>query len=435
MNGFNWLDSLVNHENRMPTKYAGEGGFSTERYIHLLERLDNPQECGVPTIQILGTNGKGSTLAFLETLLVLAGRRVHSFISPHLVHIEERFRDSGKSIETEILNDYLELLSETGSNLRGLTFFEALNAAFWLWTRDQKPDFALLETGLGGRLDTTTICHPTLKILTHLDRDHAKLLGPTMDRIAEEKCVALPPDVPAVIGSQSEYLQEDISSYLKKSGVPAFWTDGEIRKEITDRSRRGWRVRAGRTKDEAKEFGLGLLGDHQVENFSNALLAFTLLGVGLPDQTEPISVHPEWRGRCEILEASDGTSWVIDGSHTAVAGQALKKVLDEVFPEGKARRFNLVSSADRNPWCYLRGLVRREDSIRLVEWKHPRVWGANDLRETLIADGWATFNMPELEVVKANVVFERKDPTDVVEIICGSLYWAGEGIRRLEPFT
>lgn len=435
MKGFNWIDSLVNHENRMPTKYAGEEGFSTERYIRLLERLDNPHECGIPTIQILGTNGKGSTLVFLESLLLLAGRRVHSFISPHLVRIEERFRDSSKSIETEILNDYLGILSETASNLTGLTFFEALNAAFWLWTRDRKPDLALLETGLGGRLDTTTICHPTLKILTRLDRDHAKLLGPTMDRIAEEKCVALPRDVTAVIGSQSEYLQDDINSYLKKTGVPAHWTDAEILSEITNRSQTGWRVRAGRSDSGTNEFDLGLLGDHQVENFSNALLVLMLLGVPIPDQTEPISVHPEWRGRCEIVNVSDGISWVIDGSHTAVAGQALRKVLDEVFPEGKARRFNLVSSADRNPWCYLRGLVRGKDSIRLVEWEHPRVWDANDLRETLIADGWATFNMPELEVVNANVVFERKDPTDVVEIICGSLYWAGEGIRRLEPFT
>ena len=429
MNGIEWVHSLTNYEKKMPGKYTGKT-FSIDRYENLLERLGSPERIGIPTVQILGTDGKGSTLAFLECLLLRSKKTVKSFISPHLIALEERLRNNGESVETNELEEVLAEVQQESEDLKDLTFFEALNAAFWLWVRKNPPDAVLLETGLGGRLDTTTVCQPALKILTHLERDHIALLGRTMDRIADEKLLGLAANVPTIIAPQSEYLEPQIENRLATGGIPAIWTHREVQAKIQSRSLSGWVVETRVRNQSPRSFQLHLLGDHQVENFSSALLALEILGVSLPTVTGPREISPNWKGRCQVLRVGEEAEWIVDGSHTAMGGQALRAFLDRILPESESRSFAISCARDRLPWCYIRGLVRPADRLCLVDWHHPRIWRAQDLSDTLVAEGWEECCFPQMEVLSEEEIFEKASLLNETWIACGSLYWAGRVLER-----
>lgn len=427
MTGIDWLQSLVNYEKRLPSKYSDEA-FSTDRYRRLLARLGDPHRCGIPTVQILGTDGKGSTLAFLEELLHLAGKSTCAFISPHLIRVEERFRWNSLPADTSELDRCLEAVRPLAEE--GLTYFEALNAAFWLWCGERRPDYVLLETGLGGRLDTTTICHSAVKILTLLDRDHVGLLGGTISKIAHEKLAALVQGVPTIVGKQSAFLEEEIRKHLEENYVTAIWTSTAARAEIGERTRSHWLARIGSGRYGARWWSLALLGDHQVENFASALCALDALGLHPPDLEDPIAIRPRWQARCQVLEDCRGFSWVLDGSHTALSGQSLRRLLDQVFPS-EPRVLLCASSRERFPWCYLRGLARKDDRLILVDYPHPRLWGALELRESLESEGWSHHPTPTLEILSSEEALAAPWPHRGVVVASGSLYWAGRALEVL----
>jgi dihydrofolate synthase / folylpolyglutamate synthase len=425
LEGMEWLLSLTNYEKGMPSKYSTTA-FSTDRYKSLLRKLGDPQLCGLPTVQILGTDGKGSTLAFLEVLLGGAGKRVCSFISPHLVDVEERFRFDSCSVSTEVLNRHLETVRRTSGEAEGITFFEVLNAAFWLWVNEVQPDLVLLETGLGGRLDTTTVCVPSLKILTLLDRDHVPLLGKRVEQIALEKLAALRPGVPSLITRQSPYLVEFIENYVEANGISAQWVERLCHADVLVRTRFYWEIMVDHPSAGTKHFRLGLLGDHQAPNFQAALCAAEILGVDIASLPMETEVCPNWPGRCQLIQEPAGGDWILDGSHTPMSAQALRSVLDSVSPKGAGRIYLVAVSKDRFPWCYLRGLgLQSEDQVWLVDTGHPRLWGADALRAALIEAGWGDFPNPPLQVGTADQVLTVPPSLGEIRIVCGSLYWAG----------
>lgn len=433
MDGLRWLFSLTNYEKGMPAKY-GVREFSLGRYQSLLKSIGSPHLCGIPTVQILGTDGKGSTLAFLESLLLLSGKKVCSFISPHLVDVTERFRIDQQSISKHQLNQCLERVRSSACHIEELTFFEVLNAAFWLWVLEINPDLVLLETGLGGRLDTTTICQPTLKILTLLDRDHVPLLGKTVRQIALEKLKALPGGVPAIISRQSIWLTPFITEYLEGASIPALWTTRELESIVTGRTRAGWDIHIKDRKGSSFSFSSKLLGDHQVANLEAALLALPVLGVDLPHTSEQILLEANWQGRCQLLDSEEGGLWILDGSHTPLAGQALRGVLDQILPGWTPREFFVTCSQDRFPWCYLRGLVREDlDQVSLVQTGHPRLWQAQHLVEALHRTGWREQGLPPLGVKNVDGIFGNPPGAGESRIICGSLYWVGHALGILKP--
>jgi dihydrofolate synthase / folylpolyglutamate synthase len=425
LEGMNWLFSLTNYEKGMPSKYSTVS-FSTDRYKSLLRKLEDPQLCGLPTVQILGTDGKGSTLAFLEVLLEGAGKRVCSFISPHLVTVEERFRLNSYSVSTEVLNRHLEIVRYASEGAEGITFFEVLNAAFWLWVNEVQPDVVLLETGLGGRLDTTTVCVPSLKILTLLDRDHVPLLGKRVEQIALEKLAALRPGVPSLITRQSPHLVRFIEDYIEENGITAHWVERLCQANVLVRTRSYWEIMVDHPSAGGKHFCLGLLGDHQAPNFQAALCAAEILGVDIASLPMDMEVCPNWPGRCQLIQEPVGGDWILDGSHTPMSAQALRSVLDAVSPKGAGRTYLVAVSRDRFPWCYLRGLdLRTEDQVWLVDTGHPRLWGANDLRAALMEAGWEDFPNPPLQVGTADQWLAVPSSLGEIRIVCGSLYWVG----------
>src|SRR5690606_33702874 len=177
---------------------------SLGRIERLLARLGHPERRLPPVVHVAGTNGKGSTVAFLRAALEAAGHRVHAYTSPHLVRFNERIRLAGRPIDDDALVTALEEC-ETANGDAPITFFEITTAAAFLAFARTPADICLLEVGLGGRLDATnTIAHPAVTAITPVSMDHMQYLGSSLTAIAGEKAGILKPGIPAVIAPQPE---------------------------------------------------------------------------------------------------------------------------------------------------------------------------------------------------------------------------------------
>lgn len=214
----NWLYSRVDFERMSPSLTASD--FKLERMRNLLNCLGNPQE-NVPVVHIAGTKGKGSTAAMISSILISAGYSVGLFTSPHIDRFEERIRISGEEIPESGLIPLVSRLADVAllidSQGQGLspTFFELTTALAWLWFSESQADIAVLEVGLGGRLDSTNICRPEVCVITTISRDHTHILGTRLREIAREKAGIIKAGVPVVTGvAEAEPLEviSDVSA-------------------------------------------------------------------------------------------------------------------------------------------------------------------------------------------------------------------------------
>ncbi len=328
-------DRVLARLNRLHPKVIDLG---LERVWDLLARLGNPQDKVAPTVHVAGTNGKGSTIAFLRACLEAAGRKVQVYTSPHLVRFHERIRLTDGLIDEADLVALLEHC-ETVNDERAITYFEITTiAAFEAFAR-QKADLLLLETGLGGRLDATNVvARPQLVVLTPIDHDHSAFLGDTIAQIAFEKAGILKPGVTAVVGPQSAEALAVIEERAAALGAPLLrhgqeWgyrsrTDG-LEVWLQDRS---WHLPAP-----------VLRGYHQMTNAATAVVAAANLGSLAPDRQSLARGlrSAEWSGRLQHLTdgrlaqilsqaENDDARWDlwIDGGHNPSAGAALADFLE-----------------------------------------------------------------------------------------------------------
>ncbi len=194
---------------------------SLDRMNHVLGRLGQPQQKLPPVIHVAGTNGKGSTVAFIRSILEAAGLKVHCYTSPHLVKFHERIYVAGQHISEDWLSELLEEC-EKANGKAPITFFEITTAAAFLAFSRTPADYLILEVGLGGRLDATNVIdRPALSVITTIDYDHQQYLGDTLTAIAHEKAGILKPGVPAVIGAQPDEARAEIERVAEAKGSPA----------------------------------------------------------------------------------------------------------------------------------------------------------------------------------------------------------------------
>ncbi len=194
---------------------------SLDRMVRLLAELGNPQDRLPPVIHLAGTNGKGSTLAFLRAIYQAAGYRVHAYTSPHLVRFNERIVLAGEEITNAVLEPLLERIHAAARDIP-VTFFEATTAAALLAFAEHAGDVVLLETGLGGRLDATNVvAAPALTVITPIGLDHMEFLGPSIEGIATEKAGIIKAGVPCIVGAQDEPVRKVIArvAYQKKASL------------------------------------------------------------------------------------------------------------------------------------------------------------------------------------------------------------------------
>ncbi len=274
-------------------------------YLDLLEKLGNPHDNMPPVIHVAGTNGKGSTIAFLKAILNAAGYRVHTYTSPHLFQFNERITLADQHIDDTQLEATLDEVMAV-NNGEGLTFFEVTTALAFLAFSRVKADIVLLETGLGGRLDCTNVIKaPLATIITAIGYDHTEFLGDTLAAIAGEKAGIIKQNVPCIIGAQAaNEVYETIESKAKTLNAPAIRAPEEWPQTLPDPS---------------------LIGPHQKQNAMNAITAlqsqsaFTIT----EDNIKHGLQNATWAGRLQKTPTSAPFELWYDGGHNENAAHAL----------------------------------------------------------------------------------------------------------------
>ncbi|OFQ05575.1 dihydrofolate synthase [Streptococcus sp. HMSC062D07] len=314
--------------------------FGLERMVELLALRGNPH-LKLKVIHIGGTNGKGSTIAFLKTMLEKMGLRVGVFSSPYLIHYTDQIAINGESIpearlET-LMADYRSLLEgEHAPALQGTTEFEIITAIAYDYFASERVDVAIMEVGMGGLLDSTNVCQPILTGITTIGLDHVALLGDSLEAIAEQKAGIIKQGVPLVTGNIVPEALAVIDQIAKAKQAPrlAYRDDYQVSHHES--------IETGEVFDYTSSFRqgrfqTGLLGIHQVEN---AGMAITLLDTYCQETGRELASNDliaqaleetSWPGRLEIV--SKGPLVILDGAHNPHAIKALVATLQERFAD------------------------------------------------------------------------------------------------------
>lgn len=314
--------------------------FSLEMMVELLALRDNPH-LKLKVIHIGGTNGKGSTIAFLKTMLEKMGLRVGVFSSPYLIHYTDQIAINGESIpearlET-LMADYRSLLErEHAPALQGTTEFEIITAIAYDYFASEQVDVAIMEVGMGGLLDSTNVCQPILTGITTIGLDHVALLGDSLEAIAEQKAGIIKQGIPLVTGNIVPEALAVIDQIAKAKQAPrlAYRDDYQVSHHES--------IETGEVFDYTSSFRqgrfqTGLLGIHQVEN---AGMAITLLDTYCQETGRELASNDliaqaleetSWPGRLEIV--SKGPLVILDGAHNPHAIKALVATLQERFAD------------------------------------------------------------------------------------------------------
>ena len=406
---------------------------SLDRVERLLAALDHPERRLPPVIHVAGTNGKGSTIAFMRAILEAAGKRVNVYTSPNLVRLNERFRighpDGGRLVGDAALEAALaECEAKNGD--APITVFEIETAAGFLLFSRHPADVLLLEVGLGGRLDATNVVErPLASVITRLSLDHREFLGDTLIEIAAEKAGILKRDVPAVIVSQPREALAIIERQAARLRTP-LKIAGEDWTATEERGRLVYQDGDGLLDLPAPK----LYGRHQFENAGAAVAALRVSGLKLPTAAfEAGMTRVEWparmqrlaHGRLANLLPPEGELW-LDGGHNADGGQAIAAALadlEERVPRPLVLIVGMLSTKDSEGFLKnFSGLARRVITVPIHQ---DKAVPAEDLAE--IARRVDIPSIARDDLVSALAIAGKLDLEPAPRVlITGSLYLAGE---------
>ncbi|HKC65531.1 MAG TPA: folylpolyglutamate synthase/dihydrofolate synthase family protein [Pyrinomonadaceae bacterium] len=406
---------------------------NTER---LLEALGNPQE-SFPSIQIAGTNGKGSTAVMLDSICRSAGIRTGLYTSPHLVSITERIRINSQEISRE---DFARLTSQVRRAAQQLldagkletlpTFFEHLTAIALLAFREAGVQLAILETGLGGRLDATTTARAETVAITPIALDHQEYLGSTLAEIATEKAAIIRPEVTAIIAPQDAEALEVILKRCADSGVTPRVNEAESKLLSADETGRvcaTFETKSARYENVC----LGLRGRHQVTNASTAIsLAEALCERGFSISHSAVIEGIEKSRHAGRLDLREGhPSILFDGAHNAAGARALRDYLDEFIKAPITIIFGAMRDKDLKEIAGI--LFPAAHQLILTQPKNPRSATLETLAPLVPFD----FDKSRLTLApsSAEALSAAHKLTSPEGLICvtGSLYLIGEAMQNM----
>lgn len=358
--------------------------------------LGDPQK-SFKAIHVAGTNGKGAVCAMLDAALRANGLRVGRYTSPHLVKLNERFFLDGAPIGDDALSAAAEKVAKIAPD--DLTFFEALTAVAFLVYADAKVDYAVLETGLGGRLDATNVCVPELCVITRIGLDHCDWLGDTVEKIASEKAGIIKPHVPVVLGENLPEVRAVVEARAREVGAPFLYAPD-----------------VASAADVPRDFPLG--GTFNRENAVTALAALKVLGKG--DASGFADVV--WPGRFQRVE-----NFIIDGAHNPPAAHALAEALRELhLSEPLALIAGFCGDKDvGDVLSILAPFVKKGYAVRT---NNPRSLSAEETAEKMRAAGIDAVAAPSLAAAISSASSAPR------ALICGSLFLAGEALVDLGAY-
>jgi len=360
--------------------------------------LGHPERL-LPSVHVAGTNGKGSVCAMLQAILGEAGCKAGLFTSPHLLRVNERFRVGEIEISDAELEDLLDSLEAAGV-LPRLSFFEACTLIAFLYFFAQRADVAILETGLGGRLDATNVVEPLVSVITEIGMDHAEILGPDIASIAREKVGILKEGVPAVCGARHPEARRVIEACAREKQVPLHWVE------------------------EGGEFpyALALEGEHQVWNARIVLKTLEVLASNpafAPISEEAIRLgfaKTRWPGRLEWI--SRDPPILLDGAHNPEGMRALANYLKRGEPLRWKALFSAASDKKVREMLSILGEVAAD--IVVCRMEHSRSINPSDFPAySSAADAWQAFQAQKKSLREGEGI-----------LITGSLYFIAQFLRE-----
>ena len=388
-----------------------------DRVRLLLEHLGHP-EGFFRSIHVVGTNGKGSTAAFLASILAAAGLRTALFTSPHLVSFTERFRVNGTEISSDRLTPLLTTVLDIAPE--DATFFEIVTALAALYFSEEQVDIAIMEAGMGGRSDATAALAGIMTIVTPLSLDHCDYLGTTLKQIAAEKCGIAEPDTPVIIGHQTADARDAIRSSFRVDKARLVWTDTAVSADWNSDGT----LRYHGISSTLNDLTPGIPGRYQADNASLALAAAeSVADMGINISVEALRSGISqacWPGRMETIPGSPRL--LLDGAHNP-AGAA---VLAEALKDFRYQKLLMVLGvmADKDVYEIISALVPLIDTCYCVS---PAVDRSMD--DTKLAAILTAIGIPSRACgsVRAGIECAQRDAeNDDLVLVCGSLFTVGE---------
>ena len=412
-----------------------------ERAPRLLKALGNPHLNLPPVIHVAGTNGKGSTIATLRSLLEASGKTVHCYTSPHLVHPTERIRLAGIPISSGLLAETLEECLSVNKG-QDITFFEIFTCAAFLVMSRIEADYVLLETGMGGRLDVTNVIpDPLCSVITKISKDHTEYLGNDLSDIAAEKAGILKAGRPCVVGCQNDPVVFDVIQNISRglSPVAPVYMAGSH-----------WRIVQGHDDPDwyfdwqgepIKIVEPNLTGAHQMENIGAALAAYRII---MGADFDPKLLSPQctdnplqkifWPARLQQMQdgafdAPDGWDVWVDGGHNDSAAQALADQMQKWQEDQPDKPIHLVVAmvARKDAAAFLAPLVPHVASVTCTTIPDT----ADSMSAKALYNTAKSLNFNEIYCAPdykqaLSTLYQRHSGRPACVLLTGSLYFAGK---------
>jgi len=398
-------------------------GVDLSRMRALMQALGNPQE-NYPSLHVAGSKGKGSVSALCATALQEEGYKVGLYTSPHLRDFEERVQINRQSIPRDIFVDLIAEIKPQVALVPGLNTFEIATALAFLYFSRQKVDIAVIEVGLGGRLDATNIITPRVAVITALYLEHTAILGDKLVQIAYEKAGIIKPGIPVVLSPQRDEARKVVARIAAERRAPLIQMgiDYVFKSIETSLSGQTFSLRSKFTGEET-ELEINLLGQHQIENASTAYVALQKLRQqGIAISAEAIHAgfsQTEWLARFEVLRRDPPV--VVDSAHNPDSALKLKETVEEYFP-GRSIILVIGVSKDKNIEGILDALMPPTRQIICAKSTHPRALDAEELKDLALAWGRPVQAIEDVgEALQA--AMESANGTAVV-LVTGSIFVA-----------
>jgi len=436
-----YLYSFIDYSLTRSFRYSPEK-FDLGRMDALLDRLGNPHR-RYPKIHIAGTKGKGSVAALSASVLKAAGYKTGLYISPHMTDFAERIQVNGENIPHQTLADLVSEIKPHVEQIQHLTTFELTTALAFLYFSHTNVDAAVIEVGLGGRLDATNVIDPLLSIITSISLDHVNVLGATLPKIAFEKAGIIKPGRPVVSAPQKDPARQVIEQIAAERNAPLIQVGKDILFRPLNHSLEGqtfsvWRSEKAledpdsllslpgeEEEDEMdpRPLTLPLLGYHQVENAATAYAGLLIArkgGLNIPDDSISRGMaNVSWPGRFELLRLEPPI--LVDSAHNQDSAVRLRQALDDYLPD---RPVILVfgASEDKDVTGMLNALKPRIQQVIATQSVHPRAMEAEQVVEVSRTLGIPASRAVPLETALIDAL--QAAGNEAAVLITGSLFVA-----------
>ncbi len=396
----------------------------------ILALLGNPH-LQYPTIHIAGTNGKGSVAAMLHSILRESGYEVGLYTSPHLVDFRERIRMGRDLVEEDFICDFVQGMKDH-IDQRGFTFFEVTTGMAFEYFARKSLDLAVIETGLGGRLDATNMITPLVSIITNIGREHTQQLGEVIAQIANEKAGIVKRGVPTITAVSQPEALDAIGAVCVQRKSELIHVQDQSTYRILESSIHGSRFSLSSDSSSYENLELSLAGSHQILNAVTALTAVQKLRqLGWEVEERAIRAglkKTDWRARLEVFREKPLV--LLDVAHNPPGMKALIDALDELLPE-KQIIFVFGVLEDKDHRSMLMELGRKAKFVVLTKPDYKRAAEPESFKETVEQSGIPHQIIPRVK--QAYLTALKMAETGDVICVTGSHFVVGELLSQLQP--